>query len=332
MSTMRPRPTKPGPGAHLGCVDERSAGDGEVVAPERPQGERSGAEETRVPGFAPGRLWDPPGSGTSLLSWVTSGHTGDAALPDDAPKDPDAVAFAPGALTGILTHHTAGTPSTDAHRTELVVRSLDRHVHGAWGRLSGSSSDHGPRLGLVATLSAVGLLVAAVLFVLQRASSVALTVVVAAACMLATTGAYVALELEALGVSPELGSWLLWVASELVVASTGWVVASRHQGSISVQRAEWLRPCLRSGLLALSAVWAIGGVVRNVWWWSPAIAGTASVAAAAANVAVDAEGQFNFPDSMDLGFYAFGLLGALAIVGLVVLAQFVSVARAPTRT
>ncbi len=82
----------------------------------------------------------------------------------------------------------------------------------------------------------------------------------------------------------------------------------------------------------MSAVWAIGGVVRNVWWWSPAIAGTASVAAAAANVAVDAEGQFNFPDSMDLGFYAFGLLGALAIVGLVVLAQFVSVARAPTRT
>jgi len=53
---------------------------------------------------------------------------------------------------------------------------------------------------------------------------------------------------------------------------------------------------------------------------------------AAANVAVNADGQFDFPDAVDLGLYAFGPLSAVAILGLVVLAQFVSAARTPTRT
>lgn len=255
-----------------------------------------------------------------------------------------------------------------------------------WGSLSDSSNGHGPLFGLVATLSAVGLLVAAVLFLLQRPSSAALTVGVASASMLATTGAYVALELEALGVRPELGAWMLWLAGGLGLAATGWVVAA-HQRSVSVRRADWLRPwwislaacmivlavvapflplftLLRDssspleldgwghvsngpgtgrhfvlvgllllpavGMLATAAIWAVTSTVRSVWWWSCALAGTASVAAVAANLAVDAEGQFDFPDAMDLGFYAFGLLGALGVLGLVVAAQFVSTARVPS--
>lgn len=80
-------------------------------------------------------LWAPVRPGTPLVQVIGAGAIDSAPLPDDPPPSAGPLNWAPGALEGVLGHHTAPSTATD-DATEQVVAVLDAYRRGQLDRVA----------------------------------------------------------------------------------------------------------------------------------------------------------------------------------------------------
>lgn len=86
-----------------------------------------------LPPDAPTGLWDPPAPGPGYLGVARAAPGPDAPLPDDTPPAEGDVPWAPGALAGVLSHHTTPSDEPDARLVDLV-RTIRRAADGSLDR------------------------------------------------------------------------------------------------------------------------------------------------------------------------------------------------------
>lgn len=80
-------------------------------------------------------LWAPVRPGTPLLQVIGAGAVDNAPLPDDPPPDPGGLVWAPGALEGVLGHHTAPRETNAGDdATDQVVAVIDAYRRGQLDR------------------------------------------------------------------------------------------------------------------------------------------------------------------------------------------------------
>jgi hypothetical protein len=98
-------------------------------------------------------LWAPARPGTPLVDVIGAGAYGDAPLPDDQPPPASELNWAPGALAGVLSHHTSPRTDTDDAVDQVIavleaVRDgrLDRRaVERLYQLLATGAADIAPR-------------------------------------------------------------------------------------------------------------------------------------------------------------------------------------------
>lgn len=108
--------------------DDRGGSSRPAESPLNEMGETRAASNTT---HGRDELWAPPRERPSMLEAVSSGGTTDANLPDDVPVEPGAVAWAPGALAGVLSKHAPeGRTGAGDAAAEAVITVLDRRCRG----------------------------------------------------------------------------------------------------------------------------------------------------------------------------------------------------------